>query len=78
MTEIEKALWKLLDDIDTAGDMFKPEQTGYSEYVQRKCEEREKYIVSDGYELFLPEDFPKQDVSKQEAELYVSEGSENG
>lgn len=26
-----------LDDIDTAGDAFKPEQTPYFEYVARKC-----------------------------------------
>jgi len=33
-------LWKLLDDISTAGDMFKPENNGYFKYVNRKCEER--------------------------------------
>lgn len=30
---------KTLDDIDTAGDMFKPEQVPYFKYVARKCQE---------------------------------------
>ncbi len=33
-------LWSLLDDISTAGDMFKPEINNYFNYVNRKCEER--------------------------------------
>lgn len=33
-------LWKLLDDISTAGDIFKPEINSYFNYVNRKCEER--------------------------------------
>ena len=37
---MEKALWKLLDDIDTAGDMFKPEQTEWRiNDVERKANE---------------------------------------
>jgi len=52
ITEREKALWDLLDDIDTAGDLFKPEITGYFKYVNRKTQERHKYLRSDGYELF--------------------------
>jgi len=44
-----EALWSLLDDISTAGDMFKPEITNYFKYVNMKCEERSKYMQSDGY-----------------------------
>ena len=33
-------LWKLLDDISTAGDMFKPEINGYFNAVNKLCEER--------------------------------------
>jgi len=33
-------LWKLLDDISTAGDMYKPEINGYFKYVNQKCEDR--------------------------------------
>ncbi len=35
-----KFLWRLLDDISTAGDMFKPEIGEYFTYVNNKCEER--------------------------------------
>ena len=44
-------LWKLLDDIDTAGDMFKPEINGYFKYVQKKVEQRFKQMESDGYKI---------------------------
>jgi hypothetical protein len=33
-------LWMLLDDIDTASDMFKPDHTNYYKYVTMKHEER--------------------------------------
>ena len=45
-------LWKLLDDIDTAGDGFKPEITPYFKYVVAKAEERHKFLKSDEYNLF--------------------------
>lgn len=47
-----EALWALLDDISTASDMFKPEQTNFYKYVMRKCEERSKQMISDGYRLY--------------------------
>ena len=43
----EEKLWQLLDDIDTASDMFKPEQTEFYKYVMAKAEEHHKYLVSD-------------------------------
>ena len=49
-----KFLWKLLDDISTAGDMFKPEITPYFDYVNKKCEDRSKVANSeDGYTLTI-------------------------
>jgi hypothetical protein len=58
----EKAekLWQLLDDIDTASDIFKPrDEASYKafyNYTMRKCEERGKYLHSlDGYTLEAPE-----------------------
>lgn len=48
---IDEKLWQLLDDIDTAGDMFKPEITPYFNYVVKKAEERHKYLISDGFNL---------------------------
>lgn len=47
----EEKLWQLLDDIDTAGDVFKPEITEYFKYVVKKTEERHKYLISDGFTL---------------------------
>jgi hypothetical protein len=57
LRKIAIALWSLLDDIDTASDMFKPDNLeGYKtfyNYVMRKAEERHKHMTSDGYELFV-------------------------
>ena len=53
---IAEALWGLLDDVDTAGDMFKPPINNFFKYVIRKSEERHKYLHSDGYELVLTKD----------------------
>ena len=47
-------LWDLLDDISTAGDMFKQEQTQYFKYVNKKCEERSGVANSlHGYTLTI-------------------------
>jgi len=48
-----KFLWSLLDDISTAGDMFKPEVNEYFKYVNSVCEKRSKVANSDGYSLFI-------------------------
>lgn len=45
-------LYQLIDDIDTAGDMFKPEIDGYFDYIQRKIRKSHELIVSDGYKLY--------------------------
>lgn len=47
-----EALWCLLDDIDTASDMFKPEQTNFYKYVMKRAKLRFDHLKSDGYELF--------------------------
>jgi len=47
-------LWGMLDDISTAGDMFKPDLNDpFVRYVLKKCEEKNKHFVSDGYDLFV-------------------------
>lgn len=55
---IAEKLWSLLDDIDTASDLFKPgDEAGYRrfyEYAMSKVEERGKQLESDGYHLYLP------------------------
>ena len=53
-----EALWKLLDDIDTASDMFKPSDlTSYKafyRYVMKKAEDRHEYLRSlDGQTLVV-------------------------
>lgn len=45
---IEKLL-DLLDDIDTAGDMFKPEINDYFKYIQRKVGEGLQYRVEEAH-----------------------------
>jgi len=50
---IAMKLWKLLDDIDTASDMFKPQKNNFYEYVIKKSMERHKFIKSNGYNLIL-------------------------
>jgi hypothetical protein len=58
LQKIGHGLWALLDDIDTASDMFKPsDEAGYRrfyEYAMKKAEERHALLTSDGYELYLP------------------------
>ena len=48
---IATTLWHLLDDIDTASDMFKPEKSNFYSYAMRKATERHKVMSSDGYDL---------------------------
>ena len=45
-------LFTLLDDIDTASDMFKPEQNAFYWYVMKKAGERFKNVTSDGFDLY--------------------------
>lgn len=51
---VEK-LWHLIDDIDTADDMFKENFKGFNAYTMRRQAERHKVLESDGYDLFMPE-----------------------
>ena len=59
MKNVMITLWQLLDDIDTAVDIFKPSDLdgykAYASYVDRKNRERFRYLTSDGYDLFSPE-----------------------
>ena len=55
---IAENLWSLLDDIDTASDMFKPsDEAGYRrfyQYAMKKAMDRKKHLVSTGFHLYLP------------------------
>ncbi len=50
------ALWKLLDDIDTAEDMFKPFDSesykAFVDFVHKTHGKRWEIFTSDGYVLF--------------------------
>ena len=51
-------LWKLLDDISTAGDIYKPEGDGYFKMVEMLCNSRCKVANSyDGLPLTIKEYF---------------------
>lgn len=51
--DLARELWQLLDDIDTASDMFKPKHDGFYRYVMAKAEARHAFATSDGYNLKL-------------------------
>jgi hypothetical protein len=51
-------LWSLLDEIDTASDMFKSDYEGFSKYVYRRVEERHKIARSDGHSLVFNDVIP--------------------
>jgi hypothetical protein len=50
---IAEKLWELLDDIDTAGDLFKPPINRFFRYITDKSTQRHKYLKSDGQTLIL-------------------------
>ena len=52
---LEAKLYQIIDDIDTASDMYKPDIGGYEKYVFKKIHEAHKYITSDGYKLYYLE-----------------------
>jgi len=60
MRLIAEDLWSLLDDIDTASDIFKPDdETSYKafyQYVMTKSEQRFKHLESDGFNIFTKEE----------------------
>ena len=55
ITEREKQLWDLLDDIDTLGERLRPEINDYFKAVSRLCEKRHQILFSDGHQLYEPE-----------------------
>lgn len=54
-------LWELLDDIDTAGDMFKPRDLDswerYYSWINKKLRKRFEVFQTDGYKLMTPEEY---------------------
>lgn len=46
-------LFTIIDDIDTASDMFHPDITPYVRYVMKKSHGRGSVVYSDGYGIFV-------------------------
>lgn len=54
ITEREKALWRLLSDIDTATIVYKPEDSKFLTYLYRTIAKRFDILELDGNELCEP------------------------
>jgi hypothetical protein len=72
--EIAEALYGLLDDIDTADDMFKEDSEAYRKYAYKKQTEKNQYMYSpDGYclkrvgEVSEDEDKPRATTAEESA-----------
>ena len=49
-----EALWQMLDNVDTLGDVYKPELNSYFLAVSTEIGKRFDYIDSDGHKLIWP------------------------
>jgi len=52
--EKAKSLWGLLDHISTLDDAYREHDADFRKQAYKVCEKRNKYFVSDGYNLFEP------------------------
>lgn len=59
---VAKGLYKILDDIDTASDHYRPEKSMYTHYVMEKVREKSNYMWSDGYDIFPRDSFPIRQI----------------
>jgi len=71
--EMSYKLWDLLDDIDTASDMFKPcEENGinsfkkFYKYSMNRSGRRFNFLRSDGFDLFTFEEFEQRSSARSE------------
>ncbi len=71
-------LWKLLDDIDTSTDIFKPtidkpnSLMAFYNQTNKYTAKRFDILKSDGYKLYPPDEFP--DVKKTEPLQKLNKG----
>jgi len=49
--QIAEYLWNILDNIDTAFDLWKPEMRGFEKFVQNEVSKRHLLLETDGYKL---------------------------
>ena len=47
-------LWQMLDDIDTLDDSCRDNDKAFRDATRKRQQLRHKFMVSDGYNLFLP------------------------
>ncbi len=70
MREIAESLFRLLGDIDSSSDVFKPSDNNpgsykrFYEYVIRKHGDRFKYFATDGYDLFTKSEWRDKKINK--------------
>ena len=69
MRTIAEELWSLLDDIDTASDIFKPDDeksyAQFYQYAMKKSEDRFNFLESDGYNIFTKEEMKQVNLNKK-------------
>jgi len=67
--EIADKLWCILDDIDSASDMFKPSDKNpgsyerFYNYVMKKHRKRFDYLASDGYDLYTKSEWREKNIN---------------
>jgi len=69
MRVIAEELWSLLDDIDTASDIFKPDDEksyeAFYRYAMKKSTDRFKHLESDGYKIFTHEEMKQVNLNNK-------------
>lgn len=53
LQEIASALYDIIDDIDTASDVFKTNDKMYRSFVEQIQRSKSLFLESNGYDLFL-------------------------
>jgi len=75
-----EALWSLLDDIDTASDIFKPsdEKTyeAFYKYAMKQVEKRFNHFESDGYSILTTEEWKLNNLNTDKCKVCPSKITE--
>lgn len=70
---IAHGLYRILDDISTASDHYKPENTKYTNYIYKKLEKVNNYMWSDGYSVYGKTKLPVEEYTNNPMEDYFLE-----
>ncbi len=60
ITEREKKLWHMLDDMETAAHEYKPEDSKFMAFFYKTVAKRHDILVSDGLQLYEPGEIPRK------------------